>query len=227
MSGYGWGWSTRLTGCVLIGSSHAAVLWFRQAGLSYFTWDQNVEDAFQHPKWVLVNLVQKGVVTFDKDQVTCFASDWSKDGMGFLLLQKHCPCTICLIFAGSRFCTYAERRWAPIESKAAVIAWVLEKCYTFVMGCPSIIVVTDHEPLKGLLGNREPSKIQNPWLFRLKEKSLRYRFTIQHCPRKCHTGSDAISRNSVAFLQAFINILPAQPSQSDILESDYICNMIE
>ena len=129
--------------------------------------------------------------------------------MGFLLLQKHCQCTIekapicCfegwhLIYAGSRFCTDAERRYAPIEGEAAAIAWALEKCRMFIIGSPNVIVVTDHEPLKGLFGDRDLSKIQNPRLFRLKEKTLRYRFTIQHCPGKWHRGPGAVSRHPVA-----------------------------
>ena len=79
--------------------------------------------------------------------------------MGFLLLQKYCSCTIdkppvccsegwCLISAGSRFCIDADRRYAPINGKAAAIAWALKKCRIFVMGCPNLIVVTDHESLK-------------------------------------------------------------------------------
>ena len=141
--------------------------------------------------------------------------------MSFQLLQKYCMCTtdkapVCwpegyrLIFAGSRFCIDAERRYAPIESEAAAIAWALKKCQIFVMGCPNLIVVTDHEPLKGLFGDRDLSEILNPRIFRLKEKTLRYRFTIQHCPRKWHKASDAVSRNPPAILQALLNGFPTK-----------------
>ena len=61
---------------------------------SKFTWNQSLEDAFKDSKWVIIDLVQNGVAKFDKDRVTCLAPDWSKEGMGFLLLQKHCQCTI-------------------------------------------------------------------------------------------------------------------------------------
>ena len=141
---------------------------------------------------------------FDKDQVTCLVPDWSKKGMGSLLLQKHRQCTAekapiccpkgwCLLFAGSRFCTDAECRYVPIEGEAAAITWALEKCCMYVMGFPNIIVVIDHEPLMTLFGNWDLSKIQNPWLFQLEEKTLRYQFSNQHCPRKWHRGSDAVS----------------------------------
>ena len=38
----------------------------------------------------------------------------------------------------------------PIEGEAAAIAWVLEKCCIFIMGCP---VVTGHQPLTGIFGD--------------------------------------------------------------------------
>ena len=56
---------------------------------SHFAWDKNLEDAFQHSKQVIADLVQKGIATFEKDQATWLALDWSKEEMGFLLLQKH------------------------------------------------------------------------------------------------------------------------------------------
>ena len=98
--------------------------------------------------------------------------------------------------------------------------WALEKCWIFVMGCPNLIVVIDHEPLKGLFGDRDLSKIPNPWLFKQKEKTLRYRFTIQHCHGKWHKTSDAVSRNPPAILQALLNGFLTEPSQLDIIESD-------
>ena len=88
------------------------------------------------------------------------------------------------------------------------------------MGCPNLIVVTDHEPLELLFGDRDLSKISNPRLSRLKEKTLRYRFTVQHCPGKWHKASDDVSRNPLAILQALLNGFPTEPSQLDIIESD-------
>ena len=204
---------------------------------SKFIWNQTLEKAFQESKQTIVKLVRKGVSTFDTKRITCLAPDWSKEGMGFLLLQKYCTCPVekapvcCpegwhLVFAGSRFCTDAERRYAPIEGEAAAISWALEKCRMFVLGCPNVMVVTDHEPLKGLFGDRDLSKIHNPRLFRLKEKTLRYRFTMHHCPGRWHRGPDAVSRNPVAMVQALRITSPMEPSPTDIDESAEICATI-
>ena len=85
----------------------------------HFVWDKSLEDAFEHSKKVIVDLVKKSISTFEKNRVTCLAPDWSKAVMGFLLLQKYCMCTtdkapVCcpegwyLIFASSRFCIDAN-----------------------------------------------------------------------------------------------------------------------
>ena len=101
---------------------------------SKFQWSQSLEDAFQHSKSVIVDLVNEGITTSDINRKTCLAQDWSKQGMGFLLLQKYCDCpddkapTCCpdgwrLVFAGSKVCTSAESRYAPIEGEASAITW--------------------------------------------------------------------------------------------------------
>ena len=89
----------------------------------------------------------------------------------------------------------AERRYAPIKGKATATAWGLEKCRISIMGCPNVIVVTDHQTLTGMFDDRYFNRVHNP---RLKEKCLRHSFIIQHCPGRWHKGADAISRNPVA-----------------------------
>ena len=180
---------------------------------------------------VLVHLVKKGISIFEKIESPASPQIGGKKEWASYCCKIHCMCTtdkdpVCcperwrLIFAGCRFCIDAECRYAPIEGEAAAIAWALEKCRIFVMGFPNLIVVTDHEPLKGLFGYRDLSKIPNPRLFRLKEKTLKYRYTIQHCPGKWHKSSDAVSHNPPTILQAHLNTSQTEPSQLDIIESD-------
>ena len=200
---------------------------------SKFQWSQSLEDAFQYSKSVIVDLVKEGITTFDINRKTCLAPDWSKQGMGFLLLQKYCDCpddkapTCCpdgwrLVFAGSRVCTSAESRYAPIEGEASAIAWSLDKCRMFVLGCQDLIVTTDHEPLKGIFGDRDLSKVANPRLFRLKERTLWYRFRIQHRQGKWHRGSDAMSRNPATAVRAVMQVCLSPPTSGDLSEADNV-----
>ena len=55
-------------------------------------WDDNLEALFQESKRIIKEEVMEGIATFSMDRVTCLATDWSKEGMGYLLLQKKCGC---------------------------------------------------------------------------------------------------------------------------------------
>ena len=72
----------------------------------------------------------------------------------------------------------------------------------FVLGCDNLIVSTDHQPLLGILRDRDLSSIGNPRLLNLKQRTLPYQFTIQHNPGKWHRGPDAMSRNPTATVSA-------------------------
>ena len=131
---------------------------------------------------------------FEPGRTTCLTTDWSKNGIGFALLQKHCRCQgdnpTCgdghwkLVYAGSRFTKPAESRYAPIEGETLVVAYGLEQCKSFVMGCPNLVVAVDHKPLINILNNKALEKIENPRVLRLKEKTLMFDFKIVHVPGK-------------------------------------------
>ena len=57
-----------------------------------FQWDDTLQKLFEEYKTVILDEVCKGVKIFDKTKPTCLVTDWSKDGIGFWLLQKHCDC---------------------------------------------------------------------------------------------------------------------------------------
>ena len=135
------------------------------------------------------------------------ATDWSKDGIGFFLLQKHCSCPgdapFCcpdgwkVTLVGSRFTHPAESRYAPIEGEALAVADALERTRYFVLGCDDLIVAVDHRPLLKVLSDRKLEDIKNPRLFNLKEKTLPFKFKIIHIPGKKHLATDALSRHPV------------------------------
>ena len=170
-----------------------------------FYWDDELERVFQASKTHILGLVEEGVKKYQIGRPTCLATDWSKDGIGFVLLQKYCECPIAsaptccktgwqLVFAGSRFTTPAESNYVAVEGEAVAVADGLERCRMFVLGCPSLIVAVDHRPLVGLLNDKPLEKIDNPRLFRLKERTLRYKFTTMYTAGKWHRAPDFMSR---------------------------------
>ena len=153
----------------------------------------------------MVRQVRRGIQSFDMGRTTCLQTDYSQDGIGFLLLQKYCSCSgvsprCCppgwkLCYVSSRFLSPAETRYKPIEGEMLGVVWSLKKARHWVQGCPKLVIATDHKPLLGVLNDRDLETIENPRMLALKEKTLAYNFHTIHLPGKRNCGADAASRN--------------------------------
>ena len=75
------------------------------------------------------------------------------------------------------------------------VAWGLEQSWYSTQGCDNLLVVTDHKPLVKILGDRTLDEITNSRLFRLKQRTLPWRFDIMHMPGKANHAADAASRH--------------------------------
>ena len=122
-----------------------------------------------------------------------------------------------LFLVGSRFLHDAETRYASIEGEALAVAYALNQCKYFVLGCPDLTIVTDHLPLLSILNDRSLADIGNRRLQNLKEKTLSYQFSIQHVPGRRHLGPDAMSRYPVGKPERLI--LPGEPPETDFPSS--------
>merc|ERR1712030_281087 len=123
-----------------------------------FEWTKELSDKFEEAKGAIVDAVKEGVEAFTMDRPTILAVDWSKHGVGYMLLQKTCECegveshTCCqtgwkLILAGGRFTSPAESRYSPVEGEALAIVEGLEGTKDYTLGMRNLVVATDHKPL--------------------------------------------------------------------------------
>ena len=170
-----------------------------------FQWTPELNTAFEASKDAIIAAIREGVEIFDPNRKTCLRTDWSKIGVGYFLHQKHCECesdmpSCCpdgwkITLAGSRFLQSAESRYAPIEGEALAIAWALEQTRYFTLGCPDLLLVTDHKPLTKIFGDRMLDEIKNTRIFRLKQRTLPWRFKTRHLPGKTNVAADATSRH--------------------------------
>lgn len=80
-----------------------------------------------------------------------------------------------------------------MDGEALAVVWCLQKAQLFLLGCPNLVVVTDHLPLM-LLGDWVLYSSANPRLFRLNDKTLQYKFQIKFLAEKRNTAADALSR---------------------------------
>ena len=153
-----------------------------------FYWDDQLEDLFQKSKLELINCVKQGIQAFDCDQIT-LQSDWSKEGIGYLLLQKYCSCSldkapVCckegwkLAFAGSRFTNSSEQNYSSTEGEALALSWALKHSCLFTLGCKDLFIAVDHKPLLGIFNNQSLDSITNPRVLKLKETTLGWQFKV-------------------------------------------------
>ena len=168
-------------------------------------WDSSLQEKFKQAQEAICKLAKDGLVYYDKARPTVALTDWSKEGIGFVILQQYCNCTsadspFCckggwrIALCGSRHLSRAEAGYAPIEGEALAVTWCLKKARLFLLGCPNLLLITDHRPLVKLMGDKELKDIDNPRLFRLKEKTLPYKFQIKYLPGKRNCAADFLSR---------------------------------
>ena len=172
---------------------------------SQFYWSDALQKSFDDSKLEIVNAIKEGVEIFDPSLPTKLHTDYSKTGLGFYLAQKHCVCPgvvpdCCedgwrITLAGSRFLKAAEVRYVPLEGECLGVAWALEQTRYFTLGCPNLVVVVDHKPLCKVLGDKELEDITNARLFKMKERTLPWQFTVVYRPGKLNYFADGTSRN--------------------------------
>ena len=159
---------------------------------------------FKRSKRVIVDIIEKGVKTFEINRTTGLATDYSKTEISYFLFQKHCTCPgkddmSCgddqwkLILAGSQFTNDAESRYAPVEGEALALVYGLESSQMFILGCPDLLVTVDHQPLMRIFSDKALENIKKPCLFNFKEQALMYKFRIKHRPGRLNAVPDCAS----------------------------------
>lgn len=167
-----------------------------------FNWTTELGNAFTTSKRCIVDSIKHGTEIFDPHRRTCLRPDWSKNGISYILIQKHCTCLsdlpdcrengLKIVLADSPFLSAAEQRYAPIKGEALAAAWGLEQTKYFTQRCNDLLIVTDHKPLVKILGDRTLNEISNSRILRLKQRTLP--FTIAYLPGKTNSAADAASR---------------------------------
>ena len=198
-----------------------------------FTWTEELKELFQRCKRKIIDQVSEGVRKYNTKRATCIQTDFSKQGIGYLLLQKYCECPLInaplcckdgwkLVFAGSRFTQGAEQRYAPTEGELLGVAWALNHAHIFTKGCTNLIVSTDHKPLLGILNNKPLYDIKNPRIVRLKEQTLPFDFVVKYNKGKWHRGPDSLSRSpQVNCIQMLEHLCESHPTEE--VENDLDC----
>jgi hypothetical protein len=177
---------------------HAMVSW---QGLlkksNKYMWGDVHKAALTKVKEIITNPAGPILKHFDPKLPIRLLTDASRSGIGFCLVQTEVGNKIpLLIMAGSRFLSPAEKNYAVVELELLAIQWAVEKCRLYLAGT-DFTVVTDHQPLLGILNRKNLDAINNVRIQRLMAKLLGYSFQVEWIPGKNHTIADTLSRSPV------------------------------
>ncbi|XP_069110181.1 uncharacterized protein [Argopecten irradians] len=172
-----------------------------------FKWTEDLQRIFDESKIVIANEIKMGVLIFDPSKPTSLATNYSKSGIGFWLLQKHCTCTndssLCcrdgwkVTLVGSRFTHAAEMRYTPVEGEALAVADALDKVRHFVLGHP--IGDTDKLVLEDDVATMFSSTTDFGVLHGLRTPSSGLAFVGEHVIAAAFTTLNAIDLRSVTW----------------------------
>ena len=182
------------------------------------TWTDDEKEIFKQLKLAAGDAMEVGIERMIRERLSdeesaplVLTSDWSAQGTGFQLHSVTCKChkknkdrfkRFCcgggwhLIYAGGRFNSPAETKYAPIEGELLGIVVALHKSRYLVQGHENLTVLTDHKPLVGYLDKLVDSETDNRRMFNLRRKTQNYSFTTQHVPGVHIGATDGISRRT-------------------------------
>lgn len=128
-------------------------------------WDGCLQQRLVKAKKVISHLAKRELTYFDKNCSTVAVTHWCKDDIGFVVMQQYCLCPptrapMCckggwrLTLCGSRHLAPAESGYAVAEEDTLAIAWCVRKARLFLIGVPSLVIMTDHRPLVRLFNDK-------------------------------------------------------------------------
>jgi hypothetical protein len=154
-----------------------------------FEWDSRHEDAFMQLKDAFVNAPILSYPDFSKRFV--LQTDASNVGIGAVLYQEVNDAKRIIAYA-SRKLTAAEKNYSALEKEGLAIVCFVKHFRPYLYGV-KFLLRTDHQPLKWIMQQKEPTGRLARWVYSLSE----YTFEVEHVPGKLNGMADALSRNPV------------------------------
>ena len=181
-----------------------------------YAWSKDHTDAMDNVKNIITG--PQCLQRFDPKKPTVLLTDASRKGLGFVLIQtdvkpeanedamadmvtRHTAKKIPkgkLASCGSRFLSSAEENYAVIELELLAVQWAIQKSRMYLVGT-NFTVITDHQPLVGILNGKNIDAVNNLRIHRIMSKLIGYQFKLLWTPGKTHHIADALSRRSPVF----------------------------
>lgn len=155
-------------------------------------WGPEHETAFQTLKDIVCT---PGVVLkrFDESLPITVYTDWSGVGIAAVLAQHTADGQEYMVACISRSLNPAERNYSSYEGEMLAAVWGVKAFRQYLHGLP-FKLVTDHQPLKWLMGTPELTGKHMRWAMAMQE----YEFTVEHRRGSAHANVDVPSRFPLA-----------------------------
>lgn len=151
-----------------------------------WVWTEDQRQAFNELKKRLTTAPV--LVQADYSKPFIIHTDASNYALGAVLLQGEGK-DLHPIEYSSRLLTSAECKYSTTEREALAVVWALEKYRPYIEG-HSVILRSDHQPLRWLLTLKSPSGRLMRWALKLQAFDVQYEYT----PGKVNVIADALSR---------------------------------
>ena len=96
-----------------------------------------------------------------------------------------------LICYGRRFLSKAKQNYAVIKKELLAVQWAVQKSQMYLVGA-HFTIITDHQPLLGILNRKNIDLIHNLRIQRIMAKLIRYRLKLLQTQGKVTTSSDCV-----------------------------------
>jgi hypothetical protein len=149
-------------------------------------WTSHEQDAFDRLKKTMTGTTV--MAYFDPNKSTRVIVDASPVGLAALLTQNNK-----IVSYASRALTSVEQRYSQTEREMLAVVYGVEHFHLYLFGSPSFTMVTDHQPLLGIMKSQKPATARiDRWRLRL----LPYEMKLEYAPGKDERNpADYLSRH--------------------------------
>jgi hypothetical protein len=156
-------------------------------GIEWY-WGTEQEKSFQDIK-VELSTPGRALRRADPTLPYILYTDWSKQGIGAVLAQRHPDEQEYMVACLSRSLNKHEANYSSYEGEMLAAVWAVKTCRPYLHGVP-FTIVTDHQPLQYLMTSQALTGKHARWALSLQD----YEFTIHHRPGLKHANADVPSR---------------------------------
>lgn len=134
------------------------------------------------------------LIHYDESKPLLLACDASPYGVGAVLAQLDSAGREAPIAFASRTLGDAEKNYSQLDREGLAIIYGAIHFHQYIAG-RHVVIVTDHQPLLGILGPRKPvPQVLSPRMMRWCVKLAAYDYELQFRAGKRHQNADALSR---------------------------------